>query len=285
MTNRTGNRTKMWTGAILAVGVLAMVIWLMLRPSSEFDESTTGPVVPATTRAASSTTSDLEIAVEDSAAPWSQSDGTGCANDIVLAAYRAAFVPVKLKVFPYARAKEMAITGQIPACFAMSWSPELQGKIIFADADKPLYICRSTYVQNLQMPVKANSEKTLPPGTRLGTVINYEYPPSVTSLSGQGVIFEATHSEEINLKKLSMGRIDLAIINIDDLRTARLLFAKAGVTGQVGIAFAGDSMPSHIGFSIAHPRGEFARAKFNEGYAAIKKDGTLARIYAQWRAK
>src|SRR6185369_12478061 len=47
----------------------------------------------------------LPIAVEDDAGPWSQHDGTGFANDVVRAAFKATGVEVELLVVPYARCK------------------------------------------------------------------------------------------------------------------------------------------------------------------------------------
>src|SRR4029077_8978886 len=80
----------------------------------------------------------LVIAAEDDAAPWSQRDGTGFANDVVRAAFKAVGVEVDFSVVPYARGKDMALKGKVAACFSMTWVPELTGKIVFAE--KPLFI-------------------------------------------------------------------------------------------------------------------------------------------------
>src|SRR5882672_3584311 len=63
-------------------------------------------------------TKSLIIAVEDDAAPWSLADGTGYANDVVVAAFRAVGVDVQLRVMPYARCKRMAISGDVVACLS-----------------------------------------------------------------------------------------------------------------------------------------------------------------------
>jgi hypothetical protein len=281
--------------ALVVVGVIAALMTMLAGGggaggrsggggTAEGENSSTQNTTVAASNSATTQVA-LEIAVEDAADPWSRPDGTGCANEIVRAVFTAAKVPVALKVMPYARAKEMAMKGEIAACVAMSWSSELEGKIRFPDEAKSLYINASTFVENLAAPVKAKSIKDLPAGTTLGTVLNYEYPHPVSDLQNKGVIFDKNTSEEMNLKKLALGRLDLVVINIDDLKTADLLFSKAEVVGKVGVVLESFPQAAHIGFSVAHPQGDFARGKYNEGYAIVAANGVLSDIRAAWRAK
>ena len=55
----------------------------------------------------------VDIGVEDAAAPWSQADGTGYANDLVRASFRAVGVDVRLHVLPYARCKQHVVKGEL----------------------------------------------------------------------------------------------------------------------------------------------------------------------------
>lgn len=169
----------------------------------------------------------LLIAVEDDAPPWSRRDGTGFANDLVRASFEAVGVEVNLSVVPYARGKDMAIKGKAVACFSMSWTPDLDRKIVFAD--KPLFLCYADYFTSGTSRVKAEQESDLSTGTVVGIVRGYEYPPSTESLKKKGVlVFEVSESEELNLKKLSRGRIDAALVNCNEMKPAELLLARAG---------------------------------------------------------
>ncbi|MFI5381418.1 MAG: hypothetical protein ACHRHE_19140 [Tepidisphaerales bacterium] len=158
------------------VGILlvtAAALWLALHPlapptrSAEQSGATTpSQVVAATTRATArglplagteaAPAEQLAVLAEDDAAPWSSKDGTGYANDVVRAAFQAAGVNVRLLVVPYARAKNMTIAGEAVACFSMSWLPELEGKIVFAD--KPLFDCYADYFHRLDKPLTARTE-------------------------------------------------------------------------------------------------------------------------------
>lgn len=220
----------------------------------------------------------LIVAVEDRAAPWSKKDGSGFANDVVRAAFKASKVDIQLQVVPYARCKHMVVQGEVAACFSMSWVPELQGEVAFSA--KPLFVCYSDYFANTNKPMVALSENNIPNGTTIGTVINYEYPPSFYNL--KRVVIEESVSEKVLLRKLAAGRVELALINYNETKPYEKIVAEAGVTGRVKPAFRSGILKSFIGFSEKHPQGPLARKKFNEGYKMISANGVLDRIRRQW---
>jgi polar amino acid transport system substrate-binding protein len=226
----------------------------------------------------------LVIAVEDDAAPWSQRDGTGFANDTVRAAFKAVNVEVDLSVVPYARGKDMVVKGKLAVCFSMSWVPELAGKVVFSE--KPLFTFHDEYFVRSESTLKATKEAELPKGTVVGIVIGYEYPPSVYALKEKGIIiFEESETEESNLKKLAKGRIDAALVNFNETKPVELAIARAGVAGQVKHAFPSGDLGAFVGFSTKHPQGMKAREQFNEGYRIISTNGTLGRIEREWRER
>jgi polar amino acid transport system substrate-binding protein len=226
----------------------------------------------------------LVIAVEDDAAPWSQRDGTGFANDTVRAAFKAVNVEVELSVVPYARGKDMVVKGKIAVCFSMSWVPELEGKVVFSE--KPLFTFHDEYFVRSESTLKATKEAELPKGTVVGIVIGYEYPPSVYALKEKGVIiFEESETEESNLKKLAKGRIDAALVNFNETKPVELAIARAGVAGQVKHAFPSGDLGAYVGCSTKHPEGMKALEQFNRGYKIISTNGTLGRIEREWRER
>ncbi len=223
----------------------------------------------------------LPILAEDDAAPWSFKDGTGCANDVVRAAFAAAGVEIDLQAVPYERAKQAVLKGTAAACFSMSWDPAYAGKIVFPE--RPLFICQCDYLHNLARPLAAKDEAGLSGRIAVGTVIGYEYPPSVLRLRDAGaIVLEESTSEELNLRKLANGRLDAMLINHDTLKSATQMLRAAGVAGKVGIAFHCGELASFIGFSLAHPRGAWASDRFNAGFRIIREDGTAERIERRW---
>jgi len=222
----------------------------------------------------------VTVLVEDAAGPWSNADGTGMANDLVKAAYAAVGVDVTLTVVPYARCKALVFNGAAAACFSMSEAPELKGVVNLAD--KPLFNVYPRFYQRAGKAVKLVDENGFHKGMRLGIVNAYEYPPAVLELARRGVVLEPARSDLVNLKKLAAGRIDVALIMTDELKTEAMMMRQARVSG-VTLAFQSEPMGSFIGFSATHAQGPRAQRLFNDGYARITRDGGKRAIENKWR--
>lgn len=232
----------------------------------------------------SSQTNVLIIAVEDDAAPWSQADGSGYANDLVIAAFKAVGVDVQLRLMPYARCKRMAASGEVAGCLSMSPSPEFNDTIELSA--RPLFTCQAGYFYNLNKPLRVARQEDLPPKTVVGTVIGYEYPPAFDRLRRKGVIIlEESASEDVNLRKLALGRIDLALLNYNQMKSPEWLITRAGVNGKVKTTFSAGNLNSYIGFSKRHQQGAWALQQFNKGYRIIAANGTLRRLKTKWSQK
>lgn len=223
----------------------------------------------------------LDIAVEDEADPWSRRDGSGFANDLVRAAFAAAGVDVTLHVMPYARCKQMAIDGVMPACVSMSANLEKPDPVTFPAT--PLFVFESDYFESPNRPLNARQASELRRGTTVGVVLGYEYPESINRLSREGVIvLDYSASETINLRKVVAGRLDAAMVNHDFLKTVAYALQTAGVAGKVRSAFSAGSLPAFIGFSRKHPQSSLAYARYLKGSEIIAANGTAARIRNRW---
>jgi polar amino acid transport system substrate-binding protein len=225
----------------------------------------------------------LAVAAEDDAGLWSQHDGTGYANDVVRAAFRAAGVEIALEVVPYARCKQMLLAGEVAACFSMSQLPDLVTQVGYSA--EPLFSCTSELVRR-QGDTRFTDAQHIPKGSMVGTVLGYEYPSELDRLEAQGVIItEPSVSEELNLRKLAEGRLDAAVINDNATKPLDYMLAHAGVVGRVEHGFVLGELTAYVGFSHRHPRGAEAMARFDAGMRSIVADGTRARIDAAWAAR
>lgn len=226
----------------------------------------------------------IPIAVEDGSAPWSRPDGTGFANEIVAAAFGARGVPVAQQVVPYARCRALVMEGAVVACFSMSKAPDLQGIVAFPSV--PLFVCTTELVHNPARPVSAaaiRSINDLPPGTSVGVVIGYEYPPEVEAARQRGaIVLKSVTSEELLLRLLAAGRLQTALVNLNDSKPLALLAARAGVRVPLSRISLVGSLDSHVGFSVRHPKGLASLREFEHGMATIRRNGTLARIERAW---
>jgi ABC-type amino acid transport substrate-binding protein len=223
-----------------------------------------------------------QVLVEDAASPWSNRAGEGLANDLVRAAFAAAGVDIELVVVPYARCKALVIHGGAAGCFSMSAAPEL-GKLV-RFSDKPLFSTTPRFYYNVDHKITARSVSDLARGMRVGIVHGYEYPPFVAQFQKRGIITESGRSDVANLRKLAAGRLDVALVMTDEMRSEDLVLHQAGVH-NIAVAFLSPPMGSYIGFSTRHPDGDRLRQKFNAGFQAITDNGTRSSMQASWKQR
>jgi len=220
--------------------------------------------------------------VEDAADPWSTANGTGFANDVVREAFAAVHVDIKFRVQPYSRCKANLMAGAVAACLSMSWLPEFKGKVVFSK--KPLFVCQSDYYYDTTKPLKAKSEAEIPAGSIVGIVPGYEYPSGVATLKKRGIVLDESGTEESNLKKVALGRLDFAIVNHNNIKPVAKTIITPETSAPVGFAFKAGSLESFIGFSPKNPKGEWARKKFDAGHDIIIRNGTVHRLELKWAA-
>jgi ABC-type amino acid transport substrate-binding protein len=224
----------------------------------------------------------LTIMVEDAAAPWSKSDGTGYANDVVTAAFKEMAVEVQLKVVPYSRCKYMVLSGQVAACFNMSWQPELQDKIKLAA--RPIFKVSNDVFESIKAPLpkRPDGKCVLPPSTVLGITRDYEYSAQVMALQASGVVFENSLSDLTSLQKLAAQRFQAAVIMSNDVEVRNQKAKQSGTENTVRFAFNCGVVNSTIGFSLAHPDGLRALEMYDEGYRRIEANGVLKELHLRW---
>lgn len=222
----------------------------------------------------------VDVGVEDAAAPWSQADGTGYVNDLVRAAFGAVGVQVRMHVLPYARCKGEVVRGALVACVSMSPAPELRGVVRFSA--RPLFTFACDFFESPARPLPRRIAD-FAPGTRVATVLGYEYPPAMLEqLRRRGAVLEPAPTEEVNLRKLAAGRVAAAVVNRDAVKSPEWVAERAGVTGRVRSAFGVGGLPAYIGFSLAHRDGAALADRFDVGYARIIASGERDRIQRRW---
>ncbi|SDO99484.1 ABC-type amino acid transport substrate-binding protein [Pseudomonas arsenicoxydans] len=224
----------------------------------------------------------LTIMVEDAAAPWSKSDGTGYANDVVVAAFKEMGVEVRLRVVPYSRCKYMVLNGQVAACFNMSWQSEFEGKIKLAA--QPIFKVHNDIFEHINAPLPKPSDAKcdLPPGTVVGITRDYEYSAQVTALQTSGVVFKNSLSDLTSLQKLAARRFQAVLVMSNDLEPRNQKAKQSGTDDAVRFAFNCGVENSTIGFSLAHPDGLWALEMYDEGYRRIEANGALKDIHMRW---
>lgn len=224
----------------------------------------------------------ITIMVEDTAVPWSNSDGTGYANDVVVAAFKEMGVEARLRGVPYSRCKYLVLSGQVAACLNMSWLPEFEGKVKLAA--RPIYKVSNDIFEHINAPLpKPPDQKcVLPPDSVVGITRDYEYSTQVMALHTSGARFENSLSDLTSLQKLAARRFLGAVVKSSDLEDRNQKVIQSGAADLVRFAFNCGVVDSSIGFSLAHPDGLRALEVYDEGYRRIKANGALKDIRMRW---
>ncbi len=216
----------------------------------------------------------ITLGAEDDWIPYSRADGTGLANDIVVAAFKSVGIDVKFKVMPYNRILKLVEWGDLLGGFNVPLDEESKKKYILGNT--PLYDAVSAYYQSKKRPLKAKNRDGLVNKERIGVVLGYGYGDHFLKAVERGdIIKDTSRSEKINLKKLAAGRIDATIIYD---KTASVLLKELGLEDRIEMAFQNETTPIFLAFSRKNPKGQYYADQLDKGLARIKKDGTYQRI-------
>ncbi len=211
------------------------------------------------------------LGAENDWVPYSNHDGTGMANEIVLAAYKAVGIDVKLQVGPYNRLLKMVRNGEILGAFNVPKESSNEKEYIFGKT--PLFTALSAYYYNVEEPLSATRKEELINGEKVGVVFDYGYGEFFSN--NDRVTKIKVRSDLLNLRKLAKGRIDATILYD---KTARKLIGENGLSGKIQKAFNSETAEIYVAFSKVFPKAQYYADKLDEGLAIIKATGTYKKI-------
>ncbi len=211
------------------------------------------------------------LGAENDWSPYSNQDGTGMANDIVLAAFKAVGIHVKFNVGPYNRLLKMVRDGDLLGAFNVPKERSNERDYLFGKM--PIFTALSAYYYNVERPLPATGKEGLKNGEKIGVVFDYGYGDF---FSGNDKIVKIpVRSDLLNLRKLEKGRIDATILYD---KKARKLLKEEGLSDKIAKAFDSESGDIYVAFSKRFPDAQRYADKLDEGLAIIQASGELKRI-------
>jgi len=211
------------------------------------------------------------LGAENDWIPYSNHDGTGMANEIVLAAYEAVGIDVKLQVGPYNRLLKMVRNGEILGAFNVPKERSNEKEYIFGRT--PIFAAFSAYYYNVEEPLSATRKEELVNGEKVGVVFDYGYGEFFSN--NDRVTKIKVRSDLLNLRKLAKGRIDATILYD---KTAQKLIRENGLADKILKAFDSETAQIYVAFSKVFPKAQYYADKLDEGLAIIKANGTYKKI-------
>ena len=196
----------------------------------------------------------ITLGAENDWAPYANPDGTGMANDIVSAAYKAVGIDVAFKVGPYNRLLKEAREGAILGAFNVPKESANEKDYLFGST--PLFVAHSAYYQNTDHPLSARKREDLVNGEKIGIVFDYGYGDFFAK--NDRIVKIPVRSDLLNLRKLARGRIDATILYD---KTADKIIAENGMNGKIEKAFDSESLDIFVAFSKKKSEGGILREK------------------------
>lgn len=223
----------------------------------------------------------IQIGAEDDWYPYTAlRDGQirGMSVDIVKAAFAATGTEVELESFPYSRCMQLALRGQIAACFNTSPNPK-----IAEDYRLPKH---PLFSESILLWARNDNAKPLNSldqlvGKTVAVTNGYEY----------GADFDNdTRLNRILVRKDLNGFLMLQRSRVDYMvafrGTALQLFEEhPELRGQFIPVMTVHRPDLYLSFSRQHPKAEALLERFDQGMRLIESDGRYQQIIDTWRDK
>ena len=203
----------------------------------------------------------------------------GYAQAVVTQAFAEVGIRVQIRIYPWARALQLAKQGKVEGLFPEYLAPDERPELLFSDpfpgGPVGLYKLRSQPVR-FSVDPRSNPEEAFKvlAGLRLGLVRGYVNHPALDN----NPLFKPSFasSDQHNLDKLLGGRVDIIFI---DFKVAEYLIAQAYPAQAERFVALQPALlqPSlHLTLTRQHPEAEAKMAAFNRGLSQLKASGELA---------
>ncbi|WP_088210834.1 substrate-binding periplasmic protein [Shewanella sp. Shew256] len=194
---------------------------------------------------------------------------------VVKEAFKRRGYNASVKFYPFARAALLVKTGQADGIIGLWYRKEREQWAHYSD---PIQAVQIVFYKRKDNPLSFSQLTELKPFT-IGIGRGYANPPEIAAA---GLTTEEGNSDEMNLKKLFLKRIDLVLIghNLAEYLTKQHGDEYTDAFEQVGDPIATEVF--HLGVSLAVSDQTTLVAEFNKGLESMKKDGRLAAILSRF---
>lgn len=208
------------------------------------------------------------------------SQASGMVVDVVREAFARMQQPIDIVAYPWSRALNMVTAGDADALFTIKRTPERERTLVYPR--EPVLTQDYVFFARKGSNFRFDGDFNAIAKAHLGVVINTSYGPRFDQAIAQGQLtnIESAKDYEHIFRMLVAGRVDAVIcsrlVGEDFLR---------GMNGLNQVQVVGpptDTAYSYLVFASKNGSQKLAEG-FDRAMAAMRKDGTLARIYESYR--
>ncbi|MFB2720403.1 substrate-binding periplasmic protein [Shewanella xiamenensis] len=199
----------------------------------------------------------------------------GGVAQVVKEAFKRQGYNASVKFYPFARAALLVKTGQADGIIGLWYRKEREQ---WAHYSAPIQAVQIVFYKRKDNPLRFSQLSELKPFT-IGIGRGYANPPEIAAT---GLTTEEGNSDEMNLKKLFLKRIDLVLIghNLAQYLIKQNQSEYADTFEQVGDPIATEVF--HLGVSLAITDQSTLIDEFNKGLESMGQDGRLEAILSQY---
>jgi polar amino acid transport system substrate-binding protein len=223
---------------------------------------------------------NIKIIAEDDWYPYSgviQTGFSGIAVDIVKEAFKSEGIDVEFDIMSYDRGMLLVKNGEAIGCFDAPRTGEIEK--IYLWHDEPMFSGDSYFYARSDYAGSISNIDDLD-GKKVGLTQGYGYGDAI-DLNNK-IDKEYSKTDEIILRKLIAGRVDLIILYD---RVADHLIKSNNVHGKIKQVGLSESTGLYVAFSKSMPDGEKYRDIFSSGLKKIKENGVYDEIFNKWDKK
>lgn len=212
----------------------------------------------------------------------------GVVSRIVSESFASQDIATEFIFYPWKRNFELAKRGKLAGTFVWSKTEDRERDFLFSDVvmrDFPVLFFRSDNPPDAWEPGNWTSLK----GLRIGATIGYTYLADFASFEEKSLIkVERVASDELNFRKLIMGRIDVYPATLEsgygilnsyflDEEVAELSYAPLMPPGYEGVGYS-------LIIGKSYPGAAELIKSFNAGLRYLKEQGLYDRYFEESRA-
>jgi len=216
----------------------------------------------------------IELYAEDAYTPFSNANGSGMINNLVITAYREVGVEVRIKVIPFARIVKWLESGQGLGGFSAVKTPISQQNLLFGK--EPVYHVVTKFFYATARPVEIENDSDFNnPNLDVGQVNGYMYHPAFYQYQFKRHVVQ---SDESLIKMLLLGRLDMAYITdkVVDCHLSKMGIPRSTLSAQK--QFGVISVPLYVAFNKRHPNAQYYADLLDKGLKRLKLNGKYEKL-------
>jgi polar amino acid transport system substrate-binding protein len=222
------------------------------------------------------TADTVMIAAEDAWPPFSDEQGMGLSYELANAAFATQGLTLQTQSVPYARALNLAMSGEVDACWNVTRQTSTEAVFLFGN--EPLFRTSASFYYKRGKEKNYRSSADIPDGTRIAVINGYEYGEIFENNRARFQLVEVSKQKQM-MALLQNERADMAIFF--DLVFDFTILSSPYQSGQFSRGEINHVSDIFIAFNRDNPRSAELAQALDNGLKVLHNDGRYDEIMGE----